>query len=163
MANGKVRYIERQEADRVRDFFNSMKDDFEPSLDRWPKGIEPYLSRSLDNGRVAVYEQNGEILAATMYWLENGDARASFTAVAKDQRTTPILYTLLEEVIKREDRKIGKVRTRVNSNNTKVKRLLQTLGFKLTKAIRGEVSSDRISEYYEADFSDIKKFFTENE
>jgi N-acetylglutamate synthase-like GNAT family acetyltransferase len=162
MIKNVVRYIENEtDVERVRTFFDSMDDDFYPPISQRDGKLERYLGEPSKQGKIALFEREGDVVGALAYKLENREAIVEIMGVAKNYRGTPILYRLLEHAIKSElkDDGIERVKAETWSTHGKQRRVFETLGFKLDEEVENDIIQGRTTVRYGADFSEICEFF----
>lgn len=159
-----VRFATDADYERVKEFYNSIDNDFFPRLSEREGGLDKYLRRAIDNGKIAIFERNKNIIAASSYWFENENiARISVTGVAKIYRRSIALYRLIEYMVRQEAKNlVEKVQASTWTGNQNLKPILEMLGFRKIQTIKGDLSPKRVTEVYEADIKDIKEFFGVN-
>jgi len=144
----------------IEEFFISIDDDFFPKLSERGKGLTEYLDKAMNEGKIAFFERDGEVLGVSSYWYENNNVRVCLTGVAKKYRRTLVLYRLFQFMVLQETEiNIKKVISKTWSTNKDLKSILDTLGFKKVKEIKGDLDIGRISEIYEVDFKLVREYF----
>lgn len=157
----KVRYAAKQDYDSIKDFFISISDDFFPPIKERGGALERDLSRSLDEGKIAIVENGSTLIGACAYWVDKASATVVYTGVAKQHRGSHTFSKLIKHIINNEP-DIQTVMNPTWSENEYAKGLLTRLGFKSVGKIPDHYSPDRITEVYLADAQDIKRFFDKN-
>lgn len=155
-----VRYANREDYGGVRDFFDSIDDDFYPIVSEREGGLEQYLQKPEADGKIAIFERNNELVGACAYWFDGNTAIVEIIGIAKKYRKSPVVYRLIQYMVQQESNApVKKVRAQTWSTNEDSRNLLEPLGFRIIKKIEGDMVPDRTTLLYEANLKDIKEFF----
>ena len=155
-----VRYLNPNEANRVRDFFLTFDDDFYPPLSQRNGELEKvYIGRALLEGRVGIVEVDNKIIAASTYWYEGDVLRMCVTGVDREYRKSSALFKLLRFIIESESQKgLQKIFAKTWSTNDSMKNILNRLGFQRVNVIEGDITKSRVTETFEIDFDQIRDY-----
>ena len=160
-----VRFAKPIEYERVRNFFLSIDDSFFPALSKREGNVDRYLTQPFEEGRVVLYERDGEICGAFTYNKEGNDIFLQLAGVDKRNRKSPAFYRMFEHFIQNDSLDpSGKIRTFTWSTNKDSKAVLKNLGFVKTGEIKGDLDNERTTETYEGRLSDmIERFGQKNQ
>lgn len=162
MKRNVLRYAENGNDDqRVRDFFNSIDQDFYPPISQRQGKLDRYLEKPTNQGKIALFEREGTLVGALAYWIEKGVATAEIVGVKNQFRKTPVLYRLLEYAIQNEaeETPVETVRADTWKTNLDQRSVLETLGFEVEELVEGDIIPNRTTVKYGAKFRDICDFF----
>jgi len=156
-----VKYVGKEEYQRVKKFFEAMDSDYYPALSEREDGLENHLEKSFSkNGKMVVFERNGKLIGAFGFCFENSAVNCEIIGVETRYRRSPVAYRMIEYAVEQEQHaSINKIVARTWSTNQDMISLLEALGFEKVKEIEGDMVPKRTSCIYEADPQDIMDFF----
>ena len=145
---------------KVKELLLKIDSEFSPPISVQEGSLDLYLDGLLADGKIIIEESDSSIGAMLGYTHKGGMVTINILWIAKEKRKTRFLYNLFMYAFQNESSFEGKITAKTNEDNADMRKVLEKLGFEITKKIEEHMTPERTSLIYEANFSDVKNYLS---